>query len=340
LRVYGLAALGVALIWVFASQSGSPEPKALLPLPGANSASTVLVPRNGLGHDLRTTSRSGRPAISSQASAVALHTLPTSQAPQTGISRPTGKPRRPRPEAPGPGGPTPPASPGGTTTPTTSPDPGPAPPAEPAAPSSPSGGGTDSPGSNDTPVAAPSEGGGRTTSGVPTLTCPGPARAVTNASVVVANGVATATFQVAPGCSGIPVSLGTYRASPTSPAPFKTASGAFDAGGPFTLSAPVPACLYEADLMTGGVKLASAIGGASCTPPPSPSPPPQPAPQPAPCDHGNGQGDQSGKQDGPNGGEHGSSGGNDRSGSGGGEDDHRDHDHSGSDDGSDHRGSH
>ena len=227
---------------------------------------------------------------------VVLNTPPTSQTDRSAVFPKTGKPKRPLPGAPASGGSTPPTSPGGTTLPTPSPGPVASPPLE-TPPSSPSegaaGGDAGSSGSNSTPVAAPGD-GGRTTAGIPPVQCPGAERTVTNASVVVSNGVATATFQIAPGCSGISVSLDTYKASSTPAAPFNTVSGSFNAGGPFTLSAAVPACGYEADLITGGVKLASANGGASCAhpPPPPPSPPPSPTAQPPSCDHGNGRGDE------------------------------------------------
>jgi hypothetical protein len=345
--VYGLAGLGVAALWVYALQAVLPAPKVLLPrVPGALSGSTEVIPAiRRAGHSSVTakTVRQGSAAPSERA-AVGLTTLPTGRTHGSAVSAKTSKPKRPRPGTPAPGGTTPPTkpggtspptSPGGTTPPTSAPGPVAAPPVQ-TPPSPPSGGdtgggGSGSSGSKGTPVAAPSD-GGRTTAGVPPVQCPGLNGAVTNASVVVSNGVATATFQIAAGCSGIAVSLGTDQTSTSTPSLFKTVSDSFGAGGPYTLSAAVPACQFEADLTAGTVTLASASGGTSCAPsppPPPPAPSPPPTPQPPPFDHGNGQGDHPGDHG------QGSSGGNDRSGSADG-DGH--HDHGGSSAGSGHRG--
>ena len=338
---YGLAALGVGLLWVYAFRSVPPAPKAsLLQLPGASGSSTEVIPkRRGVGHSTVTRRTERRSDSLSGRSVVGLRTPPAGRTKTPPASAGTVRPKGPRSgTAPGgttpptkPGGTTPPTSPGGTTPPTPAP-PGPvtSPPAP--TPSSPptggdvGGGGSGSPGSNGTPVAAPTD-GGRTTAGTPPVQCPGPGGAVTNASVVVSNGVATATFQIAAGCSGVAVLLGTYQASSPQPVLFKTASGSFNAGGPFTLSANVPACQYVVDLMAGSMQLASASGGASCPPPPQPSPPPTPQP---PCDHGTGQGDHHEGGGPPQGGT------DTRPGWGLGD---NNHDHSGPGDGHSHKGS-
>ena len=376
---YGLAALGVALLWIYAFQTVPPDQRIVLPqFPAARNGSTEVVPQAGGGGHRNVTTQVnqhssaaplGRRRVVRETSPAA-HTLPPAASGKTGRTKgprpgrtgpggatpptspgatPPTSPGATAPTSPGgataptspgatpptsPGGATPPTSPGGATPPTSSPGPVASPPVEttPSSPSSPSaanrgGDVTASTGSNGTPAAEPTD-GGRTTAGVPPSQCPGPDKAVTNASVTVSNGIATATFQIAPGCSSILVSLGIYQASP--PALFKTVSGSFDAGGPFTLSAPLPACQYKADLSSGNQELGSASGGTTCASPPPPPPPPPPSPPPPPpCDHGNGPADRHGD------GGQGSSGGSDRSGSQGG-DDH--HGHGGSPGTSGHKG--
>lgn len=290
------------MLWFYAFRSVPPAPKASLPeLHGASGRSTEVIPEiRAVGHST-VTRPTDRFVAHSGRSVVGIRTPPTDRTTTPSVSAGTGKPKGlGSGTAPGgttppaePGGTTPPTSPGGMTPPTTAP-PGPVTSPPVPTPSSPpgggdvGGGGSGSPGSNGTPVAAPTD-GGRTTASTPPIQCPGPGGAVTNASVVVSNGVATATFQIAAGCAGVAVSLSTYQASSPQPVLFKTVSGSFNAGGPFTLSAAVPACQYVVGLTAGSVQLASTSGGASCTPPPPPSP--APPPQPPSCDHGTGQGD-------------------------------------------------
>jgi hypothetical protein len=73
--------------------------------------------------------------------------------------------------------------------------------------------------------------------------------------------MARATFSIASGCSGIEVSLATYMApAPTiaypqslfaSDHPLAAAPQKFNAGGPYTLTAPMPACFWQVDLVLG-----------------------------------------------------------------------------------------
>ena len=343
---FGLAALGVASLWVYAFQWVVPAPEALLPrLPGASSGSTEVIPTKRGAGDSAVISQTVQHGSVVQLGrfAVGARTMPTGRTDRPSLPPKRGKPKGSQSGTPAPGGTTPPSSPGGTTppsspggtTPPSSPG-GATPPSSPGGatpPSSPGGatppsspGGTTPPSSPggitpptspsgpvawppvDTPPSPPSGGygggggsgssgpngtptdGGRTTAGTPPVQCPGSSGAVTNASVVVSNGVALATFRIAPGCSGIAITLGTYQTSSTPPTLFRTVSGSFDAGGPFALSAAVPGCQYEADLMAGNVKLASASGGPSCAPLPLPLPP-LPTPQPPPCSQDTGQGD-------------------------------------------------
>ena len=75
--------------------------------------------------------------------------------------------------------------------------------------------------------------------------------------------MARATFSVAPGCLDIEVSLATYLAPSVAIAypqylfasdhPMTTAPQKFNAGGPYTLAAPLPACFWQADLVLGQV---------------------------------------------------------------------------------------
>jgi uncharacterized repeat protein (TIGR01451 family) len=115
-----------------------------------------------------------------------------------------------------------------------------------------------------------------------TAVCPSPEQSVLGGSLVVANGVATGTFTIAPGCSDVPVSLASYGSTSTAFAlpqtMFDSATGLFDAGGPYVLTAAVPPCWYQVDLVRGPViatltasdlylerKIAFANGGAACT---------------------------------------------------------------------------
>ena len=77
--------------------------------------------------------------------------------------------------------------------------------------------------------------------------------AIKNISVTVSGGTATARFDVVAGCTGIRVSLASYRASSATggfPQTYNDSStGVFSAGGPFTLTASVASCFYEVDLV-------------------------------------------------------------------------------------------
>lgn len=117
----------------------------------------------------------------------------------------------------------------------------------------------------------------------PPATCPANAADdVTNASLVIDNGMATGTFDIAPGCKDVRVSLASYKAlSATFALPqtlFDSDTGLFSAGGPYTLHADVPDCYYQVDLVRGPVietltstnlyyekKLAFSNGGTACT---------------------------------------------------------------------------
>ena len=81
--------------------------------------------------------------------------------------------------------------------------------------------------------------------------------AVTHVQLSVAGGIATASFGIAPGCSGVEISLATYRASGSNggfPQQYNDSStGSFSAGGPYTVTVPVAPCYFQADLVLGGV---------------------------------------------------------------------------------------
>src|SRR5258708_30599868 len=68
---------------------------------------------------------------------------------------------------------------------------------------------------------------------------------------------ATGTFSLAEGCKNIRISLASYEApSATFGLPqtlFDSSTGLFNAGGPFTLTAKVPPCYYQVDLVVGDV---------------------------------------------------------------------------------------
>jgi uncharacterized repeat protein (TIGR01451 family) len=132
--------------------------------------------------------------------------------------------------------------------------------------------------------------------------CASTASAVTDAGLSIANGVATGTFRIAPGCINIEVSLASYAtASATFSLPqtlYKSATGNFSAGGPYSLSVEVPSCFYQVDLVRGPVitdltpnnlygsrLLAVSNGGTACTtttPPPVTPPSNQPPSTQAP----------------------------------------------------------
>jgi hypothetical protein len=380
---YCLAAVGVALLWVYAFRM-PPEQKVSLPQwGGAPSGSATIAPDLSRGDTQAASSPSheGSPLAQASSSVSSNHHLIVHQArPRVRVSAPQGPKTRGRRGGPHSRTPKPRGSPPPSSGPVASP-----PVANP--PSAPTGGGGGTPGggngggtdgggttgggdgggttgggngggttgggnnggvaagpgggSSGTPVAAPTD-GGRTTAGTPPVTCAGQDEAVINASVGVSNGVATATFQIAPGCSTIAVSLATYQVTSSGLVPFRTISATFNAGGPFTLSISVPTCAYEADLLTANQKSAGVRGGTPCAAPPPPCPPPA-TPPPPPCPppatppppgyHGNNPGNNpgGGYGSGDQQGDGGQSAGNNQPGSRG-SDDH--HDHGGSSGGS------
>ena len=80
-------------------------------------------------------------------------------------------------------------------------------------------------------------------------TCPSSA-AVINAHLSLGSSAATATFSIAPGCTGIVVTLASYT-NPDPQALFDSATGTFNAGGPYTLTVNRPTCSFQVDLITG-----------------------------------------------------------------------------------------
>jgi len=115
--------------------------------------------------------------------------------------------------------------------------------------------------------------------------CPSDTAAVVGAGLHIVDGKAVATFSIAAGCTGVQVSLATYRApAATFSLPqtlYASATGKFDAGGPYTLTAPIPPCFWQVDLVIGPVlpvidsshlygsrKVAWLNGGKPCTQPP------------------------------------------------------------------------
>jgi hypothetical protein len=94
-------------------------------------------------------------------------------------------------------------------------------------------------------------------------TCPTGKAAVVGPTITIEGLMARATFSIAPGCSGIEVSLATYTApsvaiaypqylfdsdhSPT------VSPQKFNAGGPYTLSGNLPSCFWQVDLVLGQV---------------------------------------------------------------------------------------
>jgi hypothetical protein len=127
---------------------------------------------------------------------------------------------------------------------------------------------------------------------------------VTGATIALTGSVATAVFSVAQGCSDVSVALGVYSVASSGSALLGgTASGSFQPGGPYSLTAPLSSCLYRVELVRGDLpstlaagaygsgELARADGGSAC-PPPTPTPTPTPTPPPTPpCAHGPGGGD-------------------------------------------------
>ena len=113
---YGLAALGVAWLWVYAFQSMLPAPKALLPrVPRASSGSIEVIPnvrRAGHSSVAAQTVRHGSAAPLGRAP-VGATTLPTGRTHSPPVSARAGKPKGPRTGSPAPGGTTPPSTPGG-----------------------------------------------------------------------------------------------------------------------------------------------------------------------------------------------------------------------------------
>src|SRR5258708_2894011 len=103
---------------------------------------------------------------------------------------------------------------------------------------------------------------------------------------MITGSTATGTFSLAEGCKNIRISLASYEApSATFGLPqtlFDSSTGLFNAGGPFTLTAKVPPCYYQVDLVVGDViehltpnhlyvdrklKFANGVSN-SCQPPP------------------------------------------------------------------------
>src|SRR5258708_24088050 len=70
---------------------------------------------------------------------------------------------------------------------------------------------------------------------------------------MITGSTATGTFSLAEGCKNIRISLASYEApSATFGLPqtlFDSSTGLFNAGGPFTLTAKVPPCYYQVDLV-------------------------------------------------------------------------------------------
>lgn len=93
--------------------------------------------------------------------------------------------------------------------------------------------------------------------------CPAGKAAVLNPSITIEGLMARGTFSIAPGCSGIEVSLATYTAPSVAIAypqflfdsdhPPTTPPQKFNAGGPYTLTARIPPCFWQVDLVLGQV---------------------------------------------------------------------------------------
>ena len=89
-------------------------------------------------------------------------------------------------------------------------------------------------------------------------TCPTGNAAVTNPTLsVVQGGTATASFSIAPGCTGIRVSLASYDAPAGDFSLPQTLidskSALFNAGGPYTQKVNVSPCFYQVDFVLGTV---------------------------------------------------------------------------------------
>ncbi len=127
----------------------------------------------------------------------------------------------------------------------------------------------------------------------PPAQCPGADAAITDASLVVAGDIATGTFTVASGCTDVQVSLASYSAPGATfalPQTLFDAASVTKSAGTWTLTATVPPCFYQVDLVRGpyiqtltptqlygGNKLAFSNGGTGCTTttaPPANTPPP------------------------------------------------------------------
>jgi LPXTG-motif cell wall-anchored protein len=70
------------------------------------------------------------------------------------------------------------------------------------------------------------------------------------------DGTYTGTFSVAEGCSGIKVSLASYKAPGPGTLPqelFDSQTGSFDAGGPYSFTVKVPSCYHQVYLVMGDV---------------------------------------------------------------------------------------
>lgn len=93
--------------------------------------------------------------------------------------------------------------------------------------------------------------------------CPAGKAAVLSPNITIEGLMARATFAIAPGCSGIEVSLATYTAPSVAIAypqylfdsdhPPVTVPQKFNAGGPYALTAKLPPCFWQADLVRGQV---------------------------------------------------------------------------------------
>ncbi len=93
--------------------------------------------------------------------------------------------------------------------------------------------------------------------------CPAGKAAVLAPTITIEGQMARATFSLAPGCSGIEVSLATYLAPSVTIAypqylfdsdhPKTVAPQKFNAGGPYTVTAEIPTCYWQVDLVLGQV---------------------------------------------------------------------------------------
>jgi hypothetical protein len=100
---------------------------------------------------------------------------------------------------------------------------------------------------------------------VPKLTavCAAGKAAVVSPNITIEGEMAHATFSIGPGCSGIEVSLATYMAPSVAIAypqylfdsdhPPIAPPQRFNAGGPYTLTAKLPSCFWQADLALGQI---------------------------------------------------------------------------------------